>query len=156
MHESLAFLNTSAATQVPNLLGMALRLGETNLHVLGLLDKAHNDKFGHPAPTQVRTTPVKGKSILVSGHDMLDMKNILEAALPKGVNVYTHGEMLPAHGYPELRKYKNLAGHYGTAWQNQKTEFANFPGPVVMTTNCLMEVCHTEPIYSYLAATNLC
>lgn len=144
MHESLAFLNTPAAGDIGELLKMSLRVGEENLNVLGLLDTAHNSIFGHPAPTSVRTTPVAGKAILVSGHDMLDIKNILEAAQAKGVNVYTHGEMLPAHGYPELRKYKNLAGHYGTAWQNQKTQFAEFPGPIVMTTNCLM-----EPLSSY-------
>jgi hydroxylamine reductase len=144
IHEALAFLNTPKAGDMGELLGTALKVGEINLHVLGLLDKAHNDVFGHPSPTNVRTTPVKGKSILVSGHDMLDIKNILEAAQAKGVNVYTHGEMLPAHGYPELRKYKNLAGHYGTAWQNQKTQFSEFPGPIVMTTNCLM-----EPLSSY-------
>ncbi|MDE2390015.1 MAG: hydroxylamine reductase [Rhodospirillales bacterium] len=124
---------------IPTLLEEALALGRLNLIVMEALDAANTGNFGMPTPTQVRTTPVQGKAILVSGHDLRDLHNILEATKGGGINVYTHGEMLPAHGYPLLHAYPHLAGNYGGAWQNQQQEFTDFPGPIVMTSNCLIE-----------------
>lgn len=121
------------------LLANALRVGELNGKILEMLDTAHAATFGAPEPTQVKVTATKGKCILVSGHDLLDLETLLKQTEGTGVNVYTHGEMLPAHGYPGLKKYPHLVGNYGTAWQNQKFEFALFPGPVVVTTNCILE-----------------
>ncbi|GAN74119.1 MULTISPECIES: hydroxylamine reductase [Acidiphilium] len=122
----------------------ALALGRVNFTVMEALDAANTGTYGAPAPTPVRITPVEGKAILVSGHDLRDLHAILEATKDTGINVYTHGEMLPAHGYPKLHAYSHLAGNYGTAWQNQQTEFAAFPGPIVMTSNCLIE---PQPLY---------
>jgi hydroxylamine reductase len=102
-----------------------------------LLDAANTGAYGHPEPTQVRVTAVKGKCILVSGHDLKDLEELLRQTEGKGINVYTHGEMLPANTYPGFKKHKHLIGNYGGAWQNQKTEFEAFPGPILMTTNCL-------------------
>lgn len=110
-----------------------------NLKVMELLDAAHTTRFGHPVPTQVRVEPVQGKAILVSGHDLVDLEELLRQTEGKGINVYTHGEMLPAHGYPGLKKFKHLVGNYGGAWQDQKVEFAAFPGAILMTTNCIQE-----------------
>uniref|UniRef100_A0A7S3LIF4 Hydroxylamine reductase n=1 Tax=Amphora coffeiformis TaxID=265554 RepID=A0A7S3LIF4_9STRA len=124
---------------VPDLLPAVLKVGEINASVLAMLDQAHAEHFGVPEPTQYRTTAVEGKCILVSGHDMLDLYELLKQTEGTGINVYTHGEMLPAHAYPKLKAFKHLAGNYGTAWQNQKFEFAAFPGPIIVTTNCLME-----------------
>ncbi len=135
---ALAFLAHDPA-DIPTLLEEALALGRLNLIVMEALDAANTGAFGMPTPTRVRTTPVQGKAILVSGHDLRDLHNILEATKGIGINVYTHGEMLPAHGYPELHAYPHLVGNYGTAWQNQQQEFADFPGPIVMTSNCLIE-----------------
>lgn len=123
---------------VPELVATALKTGELNLHVMGLLDKANTSTYGNPTPTPVRITPVPGKCILVSGHDLKDLAELLRQTEGTGINVYTHGEMLPCHGYPELKKYKHLAGNYGGAWQDQQKEFDQFPGPIVMTTNCIM------------------
>ena len=102
-----------------------------------LLDAANTGTYGHPVPTKVPLGPKKGKAILVSGHDLKDLAEILKQTEGKGINVYTHGEMLPAHGYPELKKYSHFYGHYGTAWQNQQKEFKAFPGAILMTTNCI-------------------
>nr|WP_294516833.1 hydroxylamine reductase [uncultured Rhodopila sp.] len=121
------------------LLEEALALGRCNFAAMEALDAANTGTFGTPSPSAVRVTPVAGKAILVSGHDLRDLAAILEATRDTGINVYTHGEMLPAHGYPKLRAYPHLAGNYGGAWQNQQTEFAAFPGPIVMTSNCLIE-----------------
>jgi hydroxylamine reductase len=121
------------------LTGLALKLGECNLNVMGGLEAAHLERFGIPSPQHVPTTPLTGKSILVSGHDLVDLEALLKQTEGKGINVYTHGEMLPAHGYPELKKYKHLIGNYGGAWQLQKFDFATFPGPIVMTSNCIVE-----------------
>ena len=117
--------------------GMALKVGEVNLKVMELLDAANTGTFGHPEPTAVALGPKAGKAILVSGHDLLDLKTILQQTEGKGINIYTHGEMLPTNAYPELKKFSHLAGHYGTAWQNQKKEFPAFPGAILMTTNCI-------------------
>ena len=136
-HEALDFLAGNPA-DVPALLGMALRTGEVNLTVMGLLDAANTGTYGDPVPTPVRIEPLKGKAIVVSGHDLKDLEELLKQTEGKGINVYTHGEMLPAHAYPGLKKYKHLAGNYGGAWQEQQKEFAAFPGAILMTTNCLM------------------
>jgi hydroxylamine reductase len=137
-HEALDFLTRDDAP-VEDLLTMCLKCGEINLKVMGMLDKAHTDTFGHPRPTQVRIHPVKGKAILVSGHDLKDLEELLKQTEGKGINIYTHGEMLPAHGYPGLNKYTHLAGNYGGAWQDQRREFAEFPGAILMTTNCIQK-----------------
>lgn len=120
-------------------LNMVLKAGETNLRAMELLDAANTGKYGHPVPTAVPLGHKKGKAIVVSGHDLKDLEILLKQTQGKGIYVYTHGEMLPCHGYPELKKYKHLYGHYGTAWQNQQKEFSQFPGAILMTTNCLMK-----------------
>jgi len=119
--------------------GMVLKCGEVNLRAMELLDDGNTSTYGHPVPTQVPLGAKKGKAILVSGHDLKDLEEILMQSQGKGINVYTHGEMLPCHGYPELKKYSHFFGHYGTAWQNQAKEFAAFPGAIVMTTNCIQK-----------------
>ncbi|MDW7998183.1 MAG: hydroxylamine reductase, partial [Thermodesulfovibrio sp.] len=120
-------------------LNMVLKAGETNLRAMELLDAANTGRYGHPVPTVVPLGYKKGKAILVSGHDLRDLEILLQQTEGKGINIYTHGEMLPCHGYPELKKYKHFYGHYGTAWQNQQKEFAQFPGAILITTNCLMK-----------------
>ncbi|WP_068549485.1 hydroxylamine reductase [Thermosulfidibacter takaii] len=119
-------------------LNLALEAGKFNIVAMELLDNGHVEKFGNPEPTRVSIGTKKGKAILVSGHDLLALEKLLEQTKDKGIYIYTHGEMLPAHGYPGLKKYEHLVAHYGTAWQNQRKEFDEFPGPIVMTTNCLM------------------
>ena len=119
-------------------LGLILEFGNVNLKCMGLLDAANTEAYGHPVPTPVPTTQFKGPFIVVTGHDLHDLKMLLEQTAGKGVNVYTHGEMLPAHAYPELKKYPQLKGNFGTAWQNQQKEFDGLPGVVLYTTNCLM------------------
>jgi hydroxylamine reductase len=126
-------------TDMTALLDESLALGRANFVAMEALDAANTGTFGTPVPTQVRVTPVKGKAILVSGHDMKDLHAILEATEDKGINVYTHGELLPAHSYPALKAYPHLAGNYAGPWQDQQKEFAEFPGPIVMTSNCLIE-----------------
>ena len=135
---ALVFLASDPA-QAGDLLEHALALGNLNLKVMELLDAANTGRFGMPEPTAVRMTPVAGKAILVSGHDLGDLEALLEATQGTGVQVYTHGEMLPAHAYPKLKAYSHLAGNYGGAWQDQQADFANFPGPILMTSNCLIE-----------------
>ena len=109
-----------------------------NLKCMALLDEANTSAYGHPVPVKVTTKVEKGPFIVVTGHDLHDLKQLLEQTEGKGVNIYTHGEMLPAHGYPELKKYAHLKGNFGTAWQNQQKEFDNIPAPILFTTNCLM------------------
>ena len=135
VHEALDAL--TAEHSVDEWVGLCLRTGEVNLRVMELLDQAHTETLGHPEPTAVRVTPRKGKAILVSGHDLKDLRALLEQTSGKGINIYTHGEMLPAHAYPELKKYPHLVGNYGGAWQDQAREFDAFPGAVLMTTNCI-------------------
>ena len=125
-------------------LGLVLKCGEVNLRTMELLDAANTGAYGHPVPTSVSLGAKKGKAILVSGHDLKDLAELLRQTEGKGINVYTHGEMLPAHGYPGLKKHGHLAGHYGTAWQNQAREFAEFPGAILMTTNCIQR---PQPAY---------
>ncbi len=119
--------------------GLVLKCGEINLRAMELLDAANTGTYGHPVPTSVSLGAKQGKAILVSGHDLKDLEEILKQSEGRGINVYTHGEMLPCHGYPELKKYSHFYGHYGTAWQNQKKEFAAFPGAILMTTNCIQK-----------------
>lgn len=120
-------------------LEIALDVGKINLRSMELLDAGHTINYGHPVPTKVPLNHKIGKAILISGHDLKDLEKLLEQTENKGITVYTHGEMLPAHSYPNLKqKYPHLYGHYGTAWHNQTLEFAEFPGAIVMTTNCLM------------------
>ena len=138
-HEALDFLACGEAHTADELLAMALRCGEVNLSVMEMLDAAHTGAYGHPTPTQVRVTPVAGKAICVSGHDLKDLKMLLEQTEGKGINIYTHGEMLPAHGYPGLKEHKHLVGNYGGAWQDQRKEFDEFPGAILMTTNCIQK-----------------
>ncbi|MEW6360267.1 MAG: hydroxylamine reductase [Planctomycetota bacterium] len=137
-HEILDYL-AGNPTDVGDLLAKALKVGEINLRVMELLDAANTDAYGHPEPTQVRVEPVKGKAIVVSGHDLKDLEELLKQTQGKGVNIYTHGEMLPAHAYPKLKKYKHLVGNYGSAWQDQAREFDDFPGAILMTTNCIQK-----------------
>jgi hydroxylamine reductase len=144
-HEALSLL-ASDENNADELVKMALKCGEVNFKIMEMLDKANTNAYGNPVPTKVRITPVKGKAILISGHDLKDLYELLKQTEGKGINVYTHGEMLPAHGYPKLKKYKHLVGNYGGAWQNQVEEFDNFPGAVLMTTNCIQ-----KPKISYQA-----
>ncbi len=137
-YEALDFLTRRDVT-VNELLPLVLRCGEVNLRVMELLDAANTGAYGHPVPTPVRIHPLRGKAILVSGHDLKDLEELLKQTEGKGINIYTHGEMLPAHGYPELKKYGHLAGNYGGAWQDQRKEFDEFPGAILMTTNCIQK-----------------
>jgi len=124
---------------------LAMACGQANLKAMELLDAANTGAYGHPVPTSVPLGHRKGKCILVSGHDLKDLETLLKQTEGKGIDIYTHGEMLPTHGYPKLKAYKHFYGHYGTAWQNQIKEFAAFPGAVLMTTNCIQ-----KPAASYL------
>ena len=144
--EALADLAHYRQGDLQTWIAMVLRCGEINYKTIALLDKANTETFGTPVPTSVPLGVKAGKAILVSGHDLLDLESLLKQTEEKGITVYTHGEMLPAHGYPKLKKYTHLHGNYGTAWQNQKKDFAAFPGPILMTTNCIQ-----EPRESYLA-----
>ncbi len=137
-HEGLDFL-TQANPTVDQLVGWAMKAGELNLKVMELLDAGNTETYGHPEPTEVRTTPIQGKAILVSGHDLKDLGELLKQTEGKGINVYTHGEMLPCLAYPELKKHKHLVGNYGGAWQDQRKEFDAFPGAILMTTNCIQQ-----------------
>ena len=120
-------------------IAMVLKCGEANLWAMGLLDAGNTEAYGHPVPTSVSLGTKKGKAILVSGHDLKDLEDLLKQTEGKGIYIYTHGEMLPAHGYPVLKKYPHFYGHFGTAWQNQLKEFGEFPGAILMTTNCLQK-----------------
>lgn len=131
---------------IESMLALNMEIGAVNLRVMELLDDGNTGVYGQPEPTQARVTPVKGKAILVSGHDLADLAELLKQTEGKGVNVYTHGEMLPCNAYPELKKYRHLIGNYGGAWQDQQKEFAEFPGPILMTTNCIQ-----RPLSSYIS-----
>ncbi|MCX5665433.1 MAG: hydroxylamine reductase [Candidatus Omnitrophica bacterium] len=146
MHEALFKTVTNVSFDLNQHIAMVLKCGQMNLKVMELLDKAHTDKFGKPTPVEVDTGTRAGPGILVTGHDLLMLHRLLEQTEGSGVNIYTHGEMLPAHGYPGLRKFKHLAGNYGGAWQDQKREFAAFSGPILVNTNCVI----IPPPNSYL------
>ena len=122
------------------LLPLVIKTGEVNLKCMEMLDRANTETYGVPVPTSVPLTIEKGPFIVITGHDLYDLKELLEQTKDKGINIYTHGEMLPAHGYPKLKEYPHLKGNFGTAWQNQQKEFANVPGAFLFTTNCIMPV----------------
>ncbi len=136
VHEGLAAIQRTDLN-LDDWVGLSLRCGEAAVKAMELLDAGNTGVYGHPVPTKVPLGHKKGKAILVSGHDLLDLEELLKQTEGKGINVYTHGEMLPTHGYPKLKEYKHFYGHYGTAWQNQIREFPNFPGAILMTTNCI-------------------
>jgi len=138
IHKTLCRL-TDRPTDKDELLATALECGAFNLKAMKLLDAANTGAYGHPEPNKVRITPVRGKCIVVSGHDLKDLEELLRQTEGKGINVYTHGEMLPANAYPGLKKYRHLVGNYGGAWQEQRNEFDVFPGAILMTTNCLQK-----------------
>ena len=117
---------------------MTMRTGDMSVAVMKKLDEANTETYKNPTPHLVNVKVEKGPFIIVSGHDLKDLEMLLEQTEGKGINIYTHGEMLPAHGYPELKKYHHLVGNYGSAWQDQQNEFDNIPGCILMTTNCLM------------------
>src|SRR5208283_2493671 len=143
IHEGLsAPLNKSLGAN--EFVGLVFKCGEINIRAMELLDAGNTETYGHPVPTKVPLGHKKGKAILVSGHDLIDLEEILRQSQGKGIYVYTHGEMLPTHGYPGFKKYLHFYGHYGTAWQNQQKEFAQFPGAILMTTNCIQ-----RPVESY-------
>ncbi|MEO3683028.1 hydroxylamine reductase [Shewanella vesiculosa] len=137
-HSIMAFLGEDSI-DADKLFATAMQIGQLNYRIMAMLDLGETTSFGHPEPTQVNTKSVKGKAILVSGHDMKDLELILQQTEGKGINVFTHGEMLPALAYPAFKKYSHLVGNYGGAWQNQQKEFATFPGAVVMTSNCIID-----------------
>ncbi len=138
IEEALFATMTNVNFDLESLLELVLECGRMNLRVMEMLDEGHAEKFGAAEPTTVSEGTKAGPGILVTGHDLLDLAALLEQTEGMGINVYTHGEMLPAHSYPELKKYSHLAGHFGTAWQNQQLEFTQFTGPVVATTNCVL------------------
>ncbi|MBI5016015.1 MAG: hydroxylamine reductase [Deltaproteobacteria bacterium] len=138
LHKALAAM-TDKGLGLNDWVGLALETGKVNLRAMELLDAGNTGRYGHPVPTTVPLGHKAGKAILVSGHDLKDLEDLLVQTQGKGITVYTHGEMLPCHGYPGLKKYAHLYGHYGTAWQNQKKEFSEFPGAILMTTNCIQE-----------------
>jgi hydroxylamine reductase len=138
MHEAMFATLTNVDFDLDRYLELVLKAGEMNLRTMEMLNNAHTSRFGNPTPTIVARGTRVGPGIVVTGHDLLDLYELLKQTEGKGINIYTHGEMLPAHGYPELRKFKHLVGNYGTAWQNQKKEFDDFSGAILVTTNCVM------------------
>jgi len=138
MHEALFKTVTNVSFDINQYIDMVLRCGAVNLRVMELLDKAHTLRFGNPVPTEVDTGTKKGPGILVTGHDLLDLYELLKQTEGKGINIYTHSEMLPAHSYPGLKKFRHLTGNYGGAWQEQKKEFREFSGALLATTNCVL------------------
>lgn len=138
IEEALFSTMTNVNFDMDSLLALCLECGRQNIKVMAMLDKGHVEHFGRPSPAQVREGTVAGPGILITGHDLLDLWELLKQCEGTDIRVYTHGEMLPGHMYPRLREHPNLAGHYGGAWQKQKKEFSAFPGPVVATTNCIL------------------
>ena len=138
IEEALFATVTNVNFDMESLFELVLECGRQNIRVMEMLDKGHCERFGNPEPTTVYEGTKQGPGILVTGHDMVDLAEILEQTAGQGINVYTHGEMLPAHSYPELKKHPHLAGHYGGPWQNQQWEFPAFSGPIVATTNCVL------------------
>ncbi|KRQ86889.1 Hydroxylamine reductase [Caloramator mitchellensis] len=136
-HKGLA-ATLNNALSVNDLVGLALECGKVNYRCMEILNEGHKEHYGIPEPTEVELGVKKGPFIVVSGHDLHDLEELLKQTEGKGINIYTHGEMLPAHAYPGLKKYPHLAGNFGTAWQNQQVEFDNLPGAILFTTNCLM------------------
>ncbi len=139
IYKALAFGFDGKTPSLEEWIGATLECGNTNLLAMELLDAGNTGTYGHPEPTSVSLAPKPGKAILVTGHDLKDLYELLQQTEGKGINIYTHGEMLPAHAYPKLKAFKHLAGHFGTAWQNQQKEFPNFPGAILFTTNCIQK-----------------
>ena len=137
IHHAMAALTTDM--ELNDLVALALKTGEVNIRAMELLDAGNTGTYGHPVPTEVPLGHIPGKCILVTGHDLKDLDMILTQTAGKGINVYTHGEMLPCHAYPELRKHSHFYGHFGTAWQNQQKEMPEFPGAIIFTTNCIQK-----------------
>ena len=138
MHKALFATLTNVNFDLDSVLGLVMECGQINLRAMKLLDEAHVERFGAPVPTPVSTGTRAGHAIVVTGHDMLDLEALLKQTAGRGVDVYTHGEMLPAHAYPALKKYKHLVGNYGGAWWTQKKEFEAWPGAILATTNCVL------------------
>ncbi len=138
IHEAMATL-TRKDMGLDELVALALKCGQVNLKAMELLDAGNTGTYGHPVPTPVPLGHIPGKCILITGHDLKDLAMLLEQTKDKGINIYTHGEMLPCHGYPELKKYSHFYGHFGTAWQNQQKEMPEFPGAILFTTNCIQK-----------------
>ena len=138
IEEALFATMTNVNFDIPTLVEMVLECGRMNLRTMQMLNDGHVEVLGTPVPVEVTEGIVPGPGILVTGHDLVDLKRLLEETEGKGINVYTHGEMLPAHSYPELKKYPHLVGHFGGAWQRQRLEFERFGGPIVVTTNCVL------------------
>ena len=146
MQEALFKTVTNVDFDLNQYLELVLKCGAMNYKTMEMLDKAHTARFGNPVPTEVETGTKAGPGILITGHDLLDLYELLKQTEGSGINIYTHSEMLPAHGYPELKKFKHLAGNYGGAWQEQKKEFNAFSGAILATTNCVL----IPPENSYL------
>ena len=138
MEEALFATLTNVDFELTRILGLVMKCGQMNLRVMELLDQAHVERYGAPTPVAVSTGTKAGPGIVITGHDMLDLEELLKQTAGRGVNVYTHGEMLPAHAYPKLRAYKHLVGNYGGAWWTQKKEFDDWPGAILVTTNCVL------------------
>ena len=137
LFDALSYGFDERPTDLSGWLAKTMDCGHINLKAMELLDAANTSTYGHPEPTEVALRPRPGKAILVTGHDLKDLYNLLVQTEGKGINIYTHGEMLPCHAYPGLKKFSHLAGHFGTAWQNQQKEFPLFPGAILFTTNCI-------------------
>lgn len=138
VHRAMFSTLTNVNFDLNRYLELVLKAGEMNLRAMEMLNNAHTARFGNPKPATVARGTKAGHGIIITGHDLLDLYELLKQTEGKGINIYTHGEMLPAHGYPELRKFKHLTGNYGTAWQNQRKEFEEFGGAILVTTNCIM------------------
>ncbi len=140
--DNIYFLGLEATTNnsltLEDMIQMTMRVGDMSVQVMKTLDEANTSRYKNPSPQKVNVNIKRGPFIIVSGHDLRDLEMLLEQTDGKGINIYTHGEMLPSHGYPELKKYKHLVGNFGSAWQNQQKEFDGIPGCILMTTNCLM------------------
>ncbi len=138
VYQALVAIQTQGLS-IADCVGAAMKAGEINLRTMEILDTANTETYGHPTPTSVPTGHRKNKAVLITGHDLKDLELLLKQTEGKGIDIYTHGEMLPTHSYPGLKKYDHFYGHFGTAWQNQHKEFPNFPGPVLFTTNCIQK-----------------
>lgn len=154
VQEALYFTLTNVNFNLQEHLNMALKVGRATIRIMELLDEAHISRFGVPVPVQVTENKVEGKSIVVTGHDLYALEALLKQSEGKGVNVYTHSEMLPAHGYPELKKYPHLKGNVGKAWYDQRRLFEEFPGAILGTTNCVMPIkgSYADRFFSYNVA----
>lgn len=150
-HEALYFTLTNVNFNLDEHIQMALKVGTATVKVMELLDKAHTDKLGVPVPVQVTNDKIEGKAIIVTGHNLFALEELLKQSADKGINIYTHSEMLPAHGYPELKKYPNLKGNIGKSWFDQRKVFEEFPGAILATTNCVMPIrgSYADRMFSY-------